>query len=142
MRIPGIYHIAKAVYRRIADNRARSVCDESCLPSVAIKAYPVDLYTRIFEGYAEQKPRQFRYKMAKIFILLAILQLNSSLHYGFLYRFYDLSSVTSPLANQARLLSNAVLMLSTTFLSGKKLENNAEPISFTVTLSPCSLMVK
>lgn len=116
MRIPGLYHIAKVIYRRIADNRERSVCDESCLPPVAAKAYPTDLYTRIFENYAGEKPKQFRYKMAKIFMLLAMLQLNSSLHYGFLYRFYDLSSVESPLANQARLLSNTVLMLSTAFL--------------------------
>ena len=116
LRVPGLYHIAKAIYRRIADNRARSVCDESCMPVASIKAYPVDLYTRVFENYAGQKPKQFRFRMAKIFMVLAILQLNSSLHYGFLYRFYDLSSVESPLVNQARLLSNSVLMLSTTFL--------------------------
>lgn len=116
MRVPGIYHLAQAVYRRIADNRARNACDEFCLPAVAEKAYPVDLYARIFENYAQQKPRQFRFRMARIFMVLVILQLNSSIHYGFLYRFYDLSSVESPLVNQARLLSNSVLMLSTTFL--------------------------
>jgi len=116
MRIPGIYHIARIIYRRIADARARNVCDESCMPVVSKKQYPVDLYTRIFECYAQQKPKQFRFRMAKIFMILVILQLNSSIHYGFLYRFYDLSSVESPVANQARLLSNAVLMMSTTFL--------------------------
>ena len=117
MRIPGIYHIAKAIYRRIADNRARNVCDESCMPVISQKrSYPIDLYTRIFETYATEKPKQFRFRMAKIFMVLVILQLNSSIHYGFLYRFYDLSSVESPIVNQTRLLSNAVLMLSTTFL--------------------------
>ena len=117
MRIPGIYHIAKAIYRRIADNRARNVCDESCMPEMIKKeSYPVDLYTRIFEDYAMKKPKQFRFRMAKIFLVLVILQLNSSIHYGFLYRFYDLSSVENPVVNQARLLSNAVLMISTTFL--------------------------
>ncbi len=116
MRVPGIYHIAKAIYRRIADNRARNVCDEFCLPAVSAKAYPVDLYSRIFENYAEQKPRQFRFRMAKIFLILVILQLNSTIHYGFLYRLYDLSSVENPVVNQVRLLSNSVLMLSTTFL--------------------------
>ena len=51
MRIPGIYHIAKAIYRRIADNRARNVCDESCMPIINQKRpYPVDLYTHIFEN--------------------------------------------------------------------------------------------
>jgi len=117
MRMPGLYQLAKAIYRRIADNRARNICDESCMPVVnEQKPYPVDLYTRIFESYAEQKPKQFRFRMAKIFMVLVILQLNSSIHYGFLYRFYDLSSVENPMVNQARLLSNAVLMLSTTFL--------------------------
>ena len=116
MRMPGIYHLTKAIYRRIADNRARNVCDESCMPSVMAGALPVDLYTRIFESYARVKPKQFRFRMAKIFMVLLLLQLNSTIHYGFLYRFYDLSSVESPLANQARILSNAVLMLSTTFL--------------------------
>ena len=116
MRVPGIYHITKAIYRRIADNRARNVCDESCMPAVLARAYPIDLYTRIFENYAGKKPKQFRFRMAKIFMVLVILQLNSSIHYGFLYRFYNLSSVESPLANQSRLLSNSLLMLSTTFL--------------------------
>lgn len=116
MRIPGLYHVAKAVYRRIADNRARSVCDQSCLPAISAKPYPVDLYTRILEGYAGQKPRQFSSRMAKIFMVLVILQLNSSIHYGFLYRFYDLSRIDNPIAIQARLLSNSILMLSTTFL--------------------------
>ncbi|RLA24352.1 MAG: thiol-disulfide oxidoreductase [Gammaproteobacteria bacterium] len=116
LRLPGVYQLAKVCYRRIADNRERAVCDTSCLPSAEKKAYPVDLYTRIFEQYAEKKPKQFRFRMAKIFVVLAVLQLNSSVHYGFLYRFYDLSQVESPLANQARAMSNAVLMLSTTFL--------------------------
>lgn len=116
LRAPGIYQMAKMIYRRIADNRARTVCDDLCLPEVTKCAYPVDLYTRIFETYARQKPRQFRFRMAKIFVVLVVLQLNSSVHYGFLYRFYDLSQVESPVANQVRSLSNAVLMLSTTFL--------------------------
>lgn len=116
LRMPGLYHLAKYIYRRIADNRLRNVCDASCMPRIAVQDYPLDLYTRIFERYAAQKPKQFKFKVAKIFMVLVILQLNSSVHYGFLYRFYDLSAVESPLANQVRLLSNAVLMLSTTFL--------------------------
>jgi len=116
LRLPVIYQLAKLVYRRIAEGRERTVCDASCLPEAIKKDYPVDLYTKVFERYAEQKPKQFRFKLAKIFVVLALLQLNSSLHYGFLYRFYDLRSVESPLANQVRSFSNSVLMLSTTFL--------------------------
>ena len=116
LRLPGIYQLAKVIYRRIADNRERTVCGAACMPAIVKRAYPVDLYTRIFEAYAEQKPKQFRFRIAKIFVVLVVLQLNSSIHYGFLYRFYDLSQVESPVANQVRSLSNAVLMLSTTFL--------------------------
>ena len=115
LHLPGVYQLAKAIYRRIADKRER-VCDSSCLPEQEKTVYPVDLYTRVFENYATKKPKQFKFRMAKIFMVLVILQLNSSVHYGFLYRFYDLSQVQSPVTNQVRLLSNAVLMLSTTFL--------------------------
>lgn len=116
MRIPGIYHLAKLIYRRVADNRLRHACDKTCLSETVEKAYPIDLYTRIFENYAQKKPQQFSIRMAKIFMILVILQLNSSLHYAFFYRFYDLSSVENTMANQARLLSNSILMLSTNFL--------------------------
>jgi len=116
LRLPGIYQLAKFIYRRIADNRQRDVCDASCASASVQRVYPMDLYTRIFEHYAVQKPKQFRYRLAKVFMVLVVLQLNSSIHYGFLYRFYDLSKVESSLVNQARLLSNSVLMLSTTFL--------------------------
>lgn len=116
MRIPGLYHVIKTIYRRVADNRERDGCNNSCCPGGQITPYPVDLYSQVFEGYAERQSKQFRFRMAKIFVVLVILQLNSSIHYGFLYRFYDLSQVTNPLVNQVRLLSNSVLMLSTTFL--------------------------
>jgi len=117
LRVPGIYQVAKLIYRNIADKRERIVCDDSCLPVLKVKgSYPVDLYTRIFDNYAASKPKQFRFRLAKIFMVLVLLQLNSSIHYGFLYRFYDLSKVESPIANQVRSFSNSILMLSTTFL--------------------------
>jgi len=116
LRFPGIYQMAKRVYRSIAEGRERVVCNDACLPEVAKKPYPLDLYSKVFEQYAEKKPKQFRFKLAKIFMLLVVLQLNSSIHYGLMYRLYDLSEVESPVANQLRSLSNSILMLSTTFI--------------------------
>ncbi len=117
LRLPVVYQIANKVYARIAKNRERISCDDSCLPAKLItKAYPVDLYTRIFEQYASKKPKQFKFRLTKIFMVLVILQLNSSVHYGFLYRFYDLKQLNNPIATQVLGLSNSILMLSTTFL--------------------------
>jgi len=116
LRLPGIYQMAKLVYRRIAEGRERVVCNDACLPEVEKRAYPLDLYSKVFEQYAKKKPKQFRFKLAKIFMLLVVLQLNSSIHYGLMYRLYDLSKVESPIANQLRSLSNSILMLSTTFI--------------------------
>jgi len=116
LRLPGIYQIAKLSYRNIADKRERVSCDDTCLPEVLKKPYPQDFYTKIFENYAENKPRHFRIKLAKIFVIIVLLQLNSSLHYGFFHRFYDFSKIDSPIVTQLRGVSNSILMLSTAFM--------------------------
>jgi predicted DCC family thiol-disulfide oxidoreductase YuxK len=116
LRTPGIYQLAKLTYRNIADKRERITCDDSCLPEGIKKDYPLDLYTKIFENYAANKPRHFRVKLAKIFVMIVLLQLNSSLHYGIFHRLYDFSKIESPLVSQLRGVSNSILMLSTTFM--------------------------
>lgn len=116
MRFPGVYQIAKAIYRNIADKRERVGCDELCLPAVEKVAYPIDLYTKIFENYADAKPKHFRIKLTKIFVVIVLLQLNSSVHYGAFHRLYDFSKIESPLVHQLRGVSNSILMLSTTFM--------------------------
>ncbi len=113
LRIPGIYQLAARRYRHIADNRVRTACDSTCVPAAVIKK-PISVYERIFERYAESHPRQFSLRLAKVFVVILILQLNSTLHYGVVYRLgldANAGSITGPL----RTISNSILTLTTTF---------------------------
>ena len=116
IRFPGIYQVAKAIYRNIADKRERVECNDLCLPAVVSADYPIDLYTKIFESYAEAKPKPFRIKLTKIFVVIVLLQLNSSVHYGLFHRMVDFSKIESPVVQMVRGVSNSILMLSTAFM--------------------------
>jgi predicted DCC family thiol-disulfide oxidoreductase YuxK len=107
--LPGIRQLAEARYRRIADNRVRKPCDADC--AIEVAAYAPTLYQRWFDT-AHAKSNSLR--ISKILLVLIVLQLNCSLHYGLLYRLkVDLrqSPATGALAD----MSNALLMLSHTF---------------------------
>ena len=111
--LPGIYQLAARQYRRIADTRNRIQCTDACVaPSKAIEENT--LYQRFFEQYATQKPKTFSRKLAKLLTALLVLQLNSSIHYGLLYRLgVDLrqNSLISALTDG----SNALISISQTF---------------------------
>jgi len=110
--LPGIRQFATAKYRAIADSRLRVPCTETCFVSVALPDNT--WYHRYLEQIAAQKPKAFSRKLAKIFIVLLLLQLNSTIHYGFIYRLHidtKQSAITDALAKA----SNAVLMISQTF---------------------------
>lgn len=114
MRVPVVYQYAAQKYRHIADNRLRKPCDAAC--AVEISAVPTQLlYERIFETYAGQQPRQFSLRFTKVLVLFLLLQLNSTIHYGILYRLHinpSQNPITAPFAT----LSNSILMLTTTFV--------------------------
>lgn len=113
MRLPGIYQIAASRYRYIADNRVRTVCDSRCAVPAPTKT-PFSVYSWIFENYAERHPERLAMRLAKVWIVICILQLNSTLHYGVMYRFgYDPRDnwITAPLNT----FSNSLLTLTTTF---------------------------
>lgn len=114
LQIPGVYQLACRCYRAIADNRARVSCDESCVLIDALEKSP-SLYERIFEVQDPLLAKRNQHKISKILILIVFLQLNSSVHYGLLYRFHVNTRgtvVTSALAD----MSNALLMFSSTFM--------------------------
>ncbi|MCQ8103383.1 DCC1-like thiol-disulfide oxidoreductase family protein [Methylomonas sp. SURF-2] len=114
IRIPGIHAWAKSRYRRIADNRARLSCDANCIrePGATVAT---TLYERIFaDGQAMQQRRNAR-KLGKVLLIIVLLQLNSSIHYGLLYRL-KVDTRQTPLASVMADMSNAVLMFSHTFL--------------------------
>lgn len=113
LSLPGIHALAVKKYRSIADSRARVPCGSEC--PVPAKLPDNNLYHRIFECFAIQKPKTFSRKLAKILIAILILQLNSTLHYGLIYRL-DLPVKNSPISAPIAEASNALIMISLTFL--------------------------
>lgn len=110
---PGIYQLASAKYRAIADTRTRIACDAQCVIAEPLKNN--SLYTLLFEEYGGKRPKAFARRMSKVAVALLILQLNCSLHYGLLYRLkIDLyqNPVTAIIAKG----SSSLLMVSRIFL--------------------------
>ncbi|MDP1770772.1 MAG: DCC1-like thiol-disulfide oxidoreductase family protein [Methylobacter sp.] len=107
--LPGIHHIALKKYRSIADTRSRIPCTSACLAPQVLP--DTTLYHHFFEEAAAQKPNAFSRKLAKILIALLVLQLNSSIHYGLIYRL----NVDTPKSSISQ-ASNAMLMVSSSFL--------------------------
>jgi predicted DCC family thiol-disulfide oxidoreductase YuxK len=114
LKSPGIYPWACRRYRAIADARARVACDIACMPDVG-ESLATTLYERIFEAEHTLLARRNVHKISKVLLVLILFQLNSSFHYGLLYRLHidtRQSPVTSVLAD----MSNALLMFSHTFI--------------------------
>jgi predicted DCC family thiol-disulfide oxidoreductase YuxK len=115
MRLPGIYHYAAVKYRNIADNRLRQPCNGACAANTPATPLPASWYDRIFDIYAERQPRQFSLRFTKVLALFLLLQLNSTLHYGILYRLH-MDAAENPITALLATLSNSILMLTTTFI--------------------------
>jgi predicted DCC family thiol-disulfide oxidoreductase YuxK len=115
LKIPGIYHLAKLIYRNIADNRIRLDCDEFCLTQKPLPENFPTLYTQLFENFACNHPKKFSRKLSKILIVLLCLQINSSIHYGIFYRF-DVDLKKNNLTKNITAASNNILLFSQTFL--------------------------
>jgi predicted DCC family thiol-disulfide oxidoreductase YuxK len=112
IRLPGIYHLAKAAYRRIADNRTRLVCDETC---AAPSLRPEDnLFSRLYADYAGT-PRRQASRIAKFLVLVIILQLNSTLQFGVVFRL-NKGHASTEWGQLLEGVSNSILLLSHTFL--------------------------
>lgn len=109
LSLPGIHQFALKKYRSIADTRNRVPCTSACLLPQTLP--DTTLYHQFFECVAAQKPNAFSRKLAKVLIALFVLQLNSSIHYGLIYRL-NADIPQSPISQA----SNAVLMVSQTFL--------------------------
>ena len=113
LSLPGIRTLAAKKYRAIADSRLRVSCDSECITQKKLQNN--SLYQQIFEAFADAKPKALSRKLTKIIIVLLVLQLNSSIHYGIIYRLnFDAKqySISAPLSEA----SNALIMVSLTFL--------------------------
>ncbi|WP_374090052.1 DCC1-like thiol-disulfide oxidoreductase family protein [Methylomicrobium lacus] len=113
LKMPGIYHLAAKKYRQIADNRARVACTADCVSTEPLP--DLTYYHRVFELYAQQKPKAFARKLAKILVAIILLQLNSTIHYGILYRF-KLNKPESPALAAVIKSSNELISVSQLFL--------------------------
>ena len=110
--LPGINQIAKLVYRRIADNRTRFLCNESCAP-LAVNSQ--DEFWVQFSSQYVGTPRRQATRIAKFLLLVALLQLNSTLQFGVFYRI-NKGHATTELGQVLEGASNSILFLSHTFL--------------------------
>ncbi len=110
LSLPLIHGLAVKKYRAIADNRVRVNCNETCLVTTPLENNT--WYARLFEQAATRKPKAFTRKFIKILTLLLLLQLNSTIHYGLIYRLNLHNPLLSPLAQA----SNALVLWSTTFV--------------------------
>jgi predicted DCC family thiol-disulfide oxidoreductase YuxK len=108
LSLPIIRTLAEKKYRAIADTRIR--CDDGCFVAVPLKNNT--WYTQLFEQAFSRKPKSFTRKFIKILSLFLILQLNSTIHFGLIYRFKLHNPLLTPLAQA----SNAVVLWSTTFV--------------------------
>jgi len=110
LRLPGLYRIAASVYRRIADNRVRIRCDATCLPEETGGDPIADHFRRLLGT-----PRQQANRLARFLILVILLQLNSTLQFGVLFRLNG-GHATAAAGQALEAASNAVLFLSHTLL--------------------------
>ncbi|MGD0959849.1 MAG: DCC1-like thiol-disulfide oxidoreductase family protein [Methylomonas sp.] len=112
--LPGIYPYASRQYRRIADTRARLPCDEACTTASLANDFNQTLYEKLFAAGTVKEARNSALKMSKAVLILILLQFNSSIHYGLLYRFHA-DTRQSPLTSALTDMSNAMLLISNTF---------------------------
>ena len=113
LRLPGIYQLAQTKYRTIADSRLRTPCTSECAPAYSLRI--PSLYAAIFEPRDERQIVKNSRKITKIFIFIVLLQINSTLHYGLIYRF-NIDTHSNPFSLALFQASNSLIMLSQTFI--------------------------
>lgn len=114
MQLPLLNRLFERCYRRIADNRARLSCDISCIQQTAT-SFPATFYDKIFSVDSPKLQKRNAYKISKVLLVIILLQLSCSLHYGLLYRL-KVDARQSPVTSVLADMSNALLMFSHTFL--------------------------
>ncbi|MDD4914242.1 MAG: DCC1-like thiol-disulfide oxidoreductase family protein [Methylococcales bacterium] len=115
LKLPLVYPLACRRYRKIADARARVGCDVACAPAPSAAEFGKTLYERIFEAGEGAPVRSAVHKISKVLVVLILFQVNSSLHYGLLYRLH-VDTRQSRVGGVLTDMSNALLMFSNTFL--------------------------
>lgn len=113
MQLPGIHQVARGCYRKIADSRQRIGCDETCRYESAVDR--PSLYDRYFASVDTKTGKRSCHRVSRFLILLLLLQLNSSIHYGIVYRL-NVDTKQNALVRALANASNSLIMLSQTFI--------------------------
>jgi predicted DCC family thiol-disulfide oxidoreductase YuxK len=114
LKIPIVYDFACKKYRAIADSRTRILCDSHCEPAASITA-PLSLYDQIFSPTSEKLARRNIHRLSKLLILISILQINSSVYYGLIYRL-DIDTKTTVVTALLTKVSNSFVHYSSAFI--------------------------
>ncbi len=113
LNLPKIFLIANLRYRKIADTRLRIKCNAKCdIPLTNISPM---LYDRLFITDDLRLLKKRIRVVTKVLIILFILQLNSSIHYGLLYRL-DIDLKKSVITSTLSSISNSLIMISQSFI--------------------------
>ncbi|MDQ7091866.1 MAG: DCC1-like thiol-disulfide oxidoreductase family protein [Methylococcales bacterium] len=113
LKQPHVFKIAHKKYRQIADSRLRVRCDETC--EIPLTTITPMLYDRLFSVDDLRLLKKRLRVVTKVLIILFILQLNSSIHYGLLYRF-NVDLKKSPITHTLAGISNSLIMISQSFV--------------------------
>lgn len=113
MSMPGFYALAARAYRSVADGRTRLVCDESCESPMVPAIVDERPFPELFDHFAGTERQRAR-RIAKFLVMVLILQLNSTIHYGVLYRWAG-KRPTDPALAILDQVSDSVINFSHTF---------------------------
>ena len=113
LRVPGIYHLARRHYRSVADQRARVSCDDQCTPFPTFDEGAEHPFSNLLKRDTTDRQRAFR--ITKLLVLVGALQMNSTLHYGVLYRWAG-TRPSDPLLAVIDQASDSVINLSHAFM--------------------------
>jgi predicted DCC family thiol-disulfide oxidoreductase YuxK len=113
LKAPGIFQFAQRYYRKIADSRIRISCDSSC--PIKINTIKPTFYDRFFVISDEKLLKKHNRILTKIVMILCLFQLNSSIHYGLLYRL-KIDTQQTPITAALAAASNAMIMFSGSFV--------------------------
>ncbi|MCK5889125.1 MAG: DUF393 domain-containing protein [Methylococcales bacterium] len=114
LKMPAIHTFACRTYRKIADSRTRVTCDKSCDTTIYAKPSPT-LYDKVFTPSSATQERRHIHRISKIFTLLLILQINSSIYYGLFYRL-DIDTKSTAITALLSKVSNTFIHYSGSFM--------------------------
>ncbi len=115
LNVPFIYHFACKKYRAIADSRTRISCDSHCEPVKIETVTQFSLYDQIFHPTSEKSARRNIHRISKILILISLLQINSSVYYGLIYRL-DIDTKSNVVTALLTKVSNSFVHYSSAFI--------------------------